>query len=303
MTPQEHPERRRRTLPAIHREVLTGLRHQAAWSASWGTCGRTISWRGAACAEVQAQRAGHARQVAPSNRMRVTGSPDTSRPGRQLTVVWPWGHCACWTSQSMTKAWRSIACPCQPLPAVGPKRRTNHIDLMRPLGSDQEVRMRFKVQIVVCAEDGQEETAHEMMVLDKACQRIEHQGLTMAEAKQLLTRWPSAARPSWTKSSGPLSRGVLRTGRRCPSPMAPLRSASTAGWYLWHGNVFKALPVVQSVEMDLEAALATSGHGTTRKASFPTMASPTATARASAPALRSQLLAQGLALRIGHGAE
>src|SRR6266542_3601348 len=47
--------------------------------------------------------------------------------------------------------------------------------------------MRFKVQLVVCAEDGQEETVHEMMVLDKACQRIEHLGLTLAEAKQLLT--------------------------------------------------------------------------------------------------------------------
>jgi hypothetical protein len=47
--------------------------------------------------------------------------------------------------------------------------------------------MRFKVQLVVCAEDGQEDTVHEMTVLDKACQRIEHLGLTLAEAKQLFT--------------------------------------------------------------------------------------------------------------------
>jgi hypothetical protein len=47
--------------------------------------------------------------------------------------------------------------------------------------------MRFKVQLVVCAEDGQEDTVHEMSVLDKTCQRIEHLGLTLAEAKQLLT--------------------------------------------------------------------------------------------------------------------
>src|SRR6266540_2239178 len=47
--------------------------------------------------------------------------------------------------------------------------------------------MRFKVQLVVCAEDGQEDTVHEMTVLDKACQRIEHLGLTLAEAKELLT--------------------------------------------------------------------------------------------------------------------
>jgi hypothetical protein len=47
--------------------------------------------------------------------------------------------------------------------------------------------MRFKVQLVVCAEDDQEETGHEMMILDKVCQRIAHLGLTLAEAKQLLT--------------------------------------------------------------------------------------------------------------------
>jgi hypothetical protein len=34
---------------------------------------------------------------------------------------------------------------------------------------------------------------------------------------------------------------------------------------LWHGNVYKALQVVQSVEMDLDASVATSGHGATRK--------------------------------------
>ena len=32
-----------------------------------------------------------------------------------------------------------IAFPFPPLPAVGPERRTHHIDLMRRLGGDQEV--------------------------------------------------------------------------------------------------------------------------------------------------------------------
>jgi hypothetical protein len=50
--------------------------------------------------------------------------------------------------------------------------------------------MRFKVQLVVCAEDGQEDTVHELMVLDKPCQRLEHLSLTLAEAKQLLTPRP-----------------------------------------------------------------------------------------------------------------
>ena len=34
-----------------------------------------------------------------------------------------------------------IACPFPPLPAVGPKRRANHIDPMLGVGGDQEVRI------------------------------------------------------------------------------------------------------------------------------------------------------------------
>jgi len=44
-----------------------------------------------------------------------------------------------------------------------------------------------------------------------------------------------------------------------------LRELERLKWYLWHGNVYKALQVVQSVEMDLDAAGATSGHATARK--------------------------------------
>jgi len=36
-------------------------------------------------------------------------------------------------------------------------------------------------------------------------------------------------------------------------------------WFLWHGNVYKALQVVQSVEMDLDAAVTTSRDNTARK--------------------------------------
>jgi hypothetical protein len=50
----------------------------------------------------------------------------------------------------------------------------------------------------------------------------------------------------------------------------PLRDPVVRGlerlqWFLWHGNVYKALQVIQSIEMDLEAAVATSGHATARK--------------------------------------
>src|SRR5262249_33662838 len=36
-------------------------------------------------------------------------------------------------------------------------------------------------------------------------------------------------------------------------------------WFLWHGNVYQALQVMQSVEGDLEVAVATSGDSTARK--------------------------------------
>jgi hypothetical protein len=44
-----------------------------------------------------------------------------------------------------------------------------------------------------------------------------------------------------------------------------VRDLDRLKWSLWHGNASKALQVVQSVEMDLDAAVATSGHGTARK--------------------------------------
>jgi hypothetical protein len=43
------------------------------------------------------------------------------------------------------------------------------------------------------------------------------------------------------------------------------RDLARLKWYLWHGNVFKAVQAVQSIEMDLDAAVGTSGHGTARK--------------------------------------
>ena len=47
--------------------------------------------------------------------------------------------------------------------------------------------MRVKLQLVMCSDEGQEETVTEVMTLNKNSHRIEHLGLTMAEAKQLLS--------------------------------------------------------------------------------------------------------------------
>ncbi len=46
--------------------------------------------------------------------------------------------------------------------------------------------MKLKMPLVVCADDGGEEHVQEVATFEKDCQRIEHLGLTLAEAKQLL---------------------------------------------------------------------------------------------------------------------
>jgi hypothetical protein len=50
--------------------------------------------------------------------------------------------------------------------------------------------MKLKVQLVVCDDDGHEETFTDGVVLEQACQRIEHLGLTLTEAKQIRTALP-----------------------------------------------------------------------------------------------------------------
>jgi dsDNA-binding SOS-regulon protein len=47
--------------------------------------------------------------------------------------------------------------------------------------------MRVKLQLVMCTDDGLEETVTDVATLQKDSQRIEQLGLTLAEAKQLLT--------------------------------------------------------------------------------------------------------------------
>jgi hypothetical protein len=44
--------------------------------------------------------------------------------------------------------------------------------------------MRVKLQLVLCSEDGREETVTDIVSLNKDSHRIEHLGLTLAESKQ-----------------------------------------------------------------------------------------------------------------------
>ena len=46
--------------------------------------------------------------------------------------------------------------------------------------------MQCKLQLVIGTDDGCEETVTDFVTLTKNCERIEHLGLTLAEAKQLL---------------------------------------------------------------------------------------------------------------------
>src|SRR5215469_8136633 len=47
--------------------------------------------------------------------------------------------------------------------------------------------MRVTLQLVICHDDGQEETVTDIITLNKNNQRIEHLGLSLAESKQLLS--------------------------------------------------------------------------------------------------------------------
>ena len=47
--------------------------------------------------------------------------------------------------------------------------------------------MRVKLQLVMCNDQGDEETVTDVITLNKNHQRIEHLGLTLAESKQLLS--------------------------------------------------------------------------------------------------------------------
>ena len=47
--------------------------------------------------------------------------------------------------------------------------------------------MRVKLQLVLCSDEGQEETVTDVITFNKNNEHIEHLGLTLAEAKQLLS--------------------------------------------------------------------------------------------------------------------
>ena len=65
--------------------------------------------------------------------------------------------------------------------------RYNGLDHSPATRTRRSSRMRVKLQLVLCSDEGQEETVTDVITLNKNHQRIEHLGLTLAEAKQLLS--------------------------------------------------------------------------------------------------------------------
>jgi hypothetical protein len=77
--------------------------------------------------------------------------------------------------------------------------------------------MKITVQLVVCDDDEHQETLTDVVVLEKACQQIEQVGLTLAEAKALL----SALQQQIVERQAAT---FLATCRHCQACGTPLRS-------------------------------------------------------------------------------
>jgi hypothetical protein len=76
--------------------------------------------------------------------------------------------------------------------------------------------MRVALQLVIYSDDGCEETVTDLVTLKKHHQRIEHLGLTLAEAKQLLTTIQQRVLQQQVDA-------FLDTRSSCPDCGAPLK--------------------------------------------------------------------------------
>jgi hypothetical protein len=64
--------------------------------------------------------------------------------------------------------------------------RYNGLDHSPVTRTRRSSRMRVKLQLVLCSDEGQQETVTDVITLNKNHQRIEHLGLTLTEAAQFL---------------------------------------------------------------------------------------------------------------------
>src|SRR5215468_1161500 len=76
--------------------------------------------------------------------------------------------------------------------------------------------MRVTLQLVICHDDGHEETVIDVITLNKHNQRIEHLGVSLAESKQLLSALQHHLLQQQVDS-------FLGTHATCPDCGAPLK--------------------------------------------------------------------------------
>ena len=70
---------------------------------------------------------------------------------------------------------------------VPAKLRENALCYLPVTRTRRSPRMRLTLPLVMCHDQGDEETVTDVLTLNKHHQRIEHLGLTLAESKQLLS--------------------------------------------------------------------------------------------------------------------
>ena len=87
--------------------------------------------------------------------------------------------------------------------------------------------MRVKLQLVMCHDEGHEETVTDVITLNKNNQRIEHLGLTLAESKQLLSTLQRHLLQQQVTPFSTRARRARTAGRRSSSRPARSRSFRT----------------------------------------------------------------------------
>jgi hypothetical protein len=103
--------------------------------------------------------------------------------------------------------------------------------------------MKITVHLVVCDDDGHEETFTDVVVLEKACQRIEHLGLTLLDGNEM-----GLARLVWPDGPGAqgFSAGRCHT-QRDPCGQKTRNHRSSRGDAQLHGKAGDRWPIQGSI--------------------------------------------------------
>jgi hypothetical protein len=92
--------------------------------------------------------------------------------------------------------------------------------------------MRVKLQLVMCNDQGEEETITDIITLNKHHQRIEHLGLTLAESKHLLSTLQRHLLPQQITTF----LDTRSTCRDCGTPLK-LKARASRSFRTWFGTL------------------------------------------------------------------